>query len=515
MDSNARPTNARARRKCPCALLPAAGLLHCLAVRVLLGCAAGAGTALAAPPPLLDVLGPDLSELPDQGGDPGPQFGAAVAADGEWLLVGMPFAKTGTESSGLVQGGYAGLYRRAGDRWNFQGSVLGNVPSASDGARCGHAVGVVHRTDLYLGLVVGCPNAAGFDGSEPNAGLVLLRSVGDSGGGQIGPRGGTGDRLGASVAAAQTSDGVAWAAVGAPGGEYVRVYRRAAGAPSWSLDTTLTAGNGAAGDLFGHSVAVAAAGSSGYPVWIAVGAPQRANLAGTVYVFRHSSINSTWSQVAQVSAPSLQFGDLFGASVAYWPSGFNNFDDLLVVGAPNRYAGGDSSLDHRRGTVSVFRQGVNNGSFTHDGDVAFNVFLCSSSAVTCEDRNQPMAFGTSVAVDADGVWIGAPGYDQGDGANVGRVYRAEYGPVFGSEGWWVRSMVSPGALSADCVHDPNAWGRSDGRFGDAVAASGALLAVGYPRRGCALEVPPYTTEPRTGQVRVFGTPVALFADGFE
>lgn len=291
------------------------------------------------------------------------------------------------------------------------------------------------------------------------------------------------------------------------------MFRRLPNQASWQEDAILTASNGSPGDLFGYSVAIDVTSTT---VWVAVGAPQHANLAGAAYVY-YRNASGVWTQIEVVHQPSPQSGDLFGAAVAYRVSGLAISDHLLAIGAPNRYPAGNPTVGYRRGTVSIFRQGPFPGEFTHDGDASFNTFLCAAAATLCESREQAMNFGTSLAFEDSDLWIGAPTFNQSDGANVGRVYRARLGPVFNNTGWWLREMLSPGALAdEECDdEDPNVIGRDNGRFGSSLAVVERGIAVGYPGRGCAGAFPPYTTYPRTGQVRVYGIPDQLFGDRFE
>lgn len=472
--------------------------------------------AATAQPVLLDVLDPEsLAYPPQPDDDSGPRFGAALAASGDRLLVGAPRYRFSAE----LRPGAEGEYLRSGDRWlHVDTAVAVNPPESWEEARCGVALAMTERADAWnpaRDQLRGCSGAAVLG---PNAGgAVFLRSSaldGGSSSGLVSYSQQAGAGLGRSVSVAQIVSGTAYAALGAPGAEQVRIYRRDSGSSDWQFETALTASDGSAGDLFGYSVSVAT-GAAGGNVYVVVGAPQRTNLAGAAYVFHRSPATHQWSQAALLLAPSPQFGDLFGASVAYRPGASSLAEDRIAVGAPNRYTDGNASLDHRRGTVSVYQRGEALNSFVHEGEVRFNGFLCTASPAFCADRQQGMEFGTALVFDQDGLWIGAPGFDQNDGANVGRVYRAVFGAVLGDAQWWVRSMLSPGPLNQDCIHDPNGIGRADGRFGTALAVIAGGVAVGYPGRGCVLAVPPYTAEARRGQVWIFGLGYALFGDGFE
>lgn len=457
---------------------------------------------------LLDIITPEFDGMPEQSEDDGPRFGHSVAASSMRLMVGSPkLLQTEYIDGGIIEVGAWADYRRQADDWPLEGWRLPAVHPVHAGMTQGRAVGLIDFGERWIELV-GSP---GYDAHRGQVRTTCRAACNDY---QFFSGSEPGDAFGQVLAV--VGDDYAWPSwlvVGAPGGDYVKVFRRAGNEPAWQEEIVLTASNGNPGDLFGYSVAADAHGSQ---VWVAVGAPQHANLAGAAYVFRRDPAG-VWSQVAVVYQPSPQSGDLFGAAVAYRVSNLAVTDHLLAVGAPGRYPAGDSGVGYRRGTVSIYRQSPFPGDFGHDGDASFNTFLCASNAALCENREQAMDFGAALAFDGEDLWIGAPRYSQSDGANVGRVYRASLGPVFNNSGWWLRQMLSPGPLAEeDCGdQDPNVIGRDNGRFGTSLAAFGNGIAVGYPGRGCVRDVPPYMTYPRTGQVRIYGVPSLMFSDRFE
>ena len=79
---------------------------------------------------------------------------------------------------------------------------------------------------------------------------------------------------------------------------------------AWSQQAKLTASDGAAGDEFGYSVAIS--GDTAV-----IGAPRdddKSDDSGSAYVFTRSG--STWSQQAKLEATDGAAGDVFGISVA-------------------------------------------------------------------------------------------------------------------------------------------------------------------------------------------------------
>ena len=102
----------------------------------------------------------------------------------------------------------------------------------------------------------------------------------------------------------------------------------------WVQQAEFTASDGAAGDLFGVSVAVS--GSTAV-----IGAPDHDQSQGAAYVFVQSG--STWSQQAEFTASDGAAGDEFGISVAVSGS-------TAVVGAFNHTVGSNSN----QGAAYVF-----------------------------------------------------------------------------------------------------------------------------------------------------------------
>ena len=99
------------------------------------------------------------------------------------------------------------------------------------------------------------------------------------------------------------------AVVGAPGNyNYMgTAYVFTGSGGSWPQQAELAGNNGAAGDKFGLSVAIAG------PTAV-VGAPLSTGGAGAAYVYTGSG--STWPQQAELTAADAATGDHFGASVA-------------------------------------------------------------------------------------------------------------------------------------------------------------------------------------------------------
>jgi len=204
--------------------------------------------------------------------------------------------------------------------------------------------------------------------------------------------------------------------------------------PAWRASGRLAASDGAAGDLFGSSVAVAG------PTAV-VGSPHHrvgsARLEGAVYVF--TRVGGSWVQSAELTARDGRPSDEFGFSVALSGS-------TAVVGAPYHAVG--SNIE--QGAAYVFvRRG---SSWTQAGEL------------TAADGGEYDNLGTAVAVDAGTVVVGSDGHQVGANAEQGDAY------VFTPDGTSWRQTAELRASD----------GNPEDFFGSAVAISGSTIVVGAP-----------------------------------
>jgi hypothetical protein len=327
------------------------------------------------------------------------EFGFAAAISGDTIVVGARFAAI----DGINGHGAAYVFVRTGDTWTEQAKL-----AADDGAvydEAGFSVAIDGDT-----LLIGAP----FANESQGKAYVFTRS-------------GTDWTPQATLAA---DDGAAWdrfglslkvvgdtAIVGSPsaaigansyqGAAYV--YARNAGA--WSLQTKLTASDGAAYDEFGVSVALDAD--------TAVVGAHYADVVfsgqGAAYAFVRNG--DVWSEQGKLVSDDAFFGDEFGISVAV--SG-----DTAAVGALFADAGGTEN----EGEAYIFSRV--DGAWSE----AAKLF---PDAVTMGGE-----FGIGVALDGDTAVVGAESAPV-DGEFRGAAYvfsSASATPVPAAE-------VTPGALS--------------------------------------------------------------------
>lgn len=242
------------------------------------------------------------------------------------------------------------------------------------------------------------------------------------------------------VNAAQAGHSVAidgdFALVGAPGDNArgvgagaVHVWQRVAGV--WSFQASIRPLSVAAGDQFGHAVAM----SNGTAL---IGAPGDDNLgqgAGLVYVFVHGTTG--WSQQQMLSGSAVASGDAFGSSIAM-------DGDTAVIGAHR-----DNSIANDSGAVYIMKRNL-----SHWGEQAY---LVAPNAAANDQ------FGSSVALAGDLAVVGAPAADQ-NGVNSGAVY------VFQRNGnVWSAGAALPAVGTS--------WFDA---FGHSLATNGTRIAVGAP-----------------------------------
>ena len=244
----------------------------------------------------------------------------------------------------------------------------------------------------------------------------------------------------------------------------------------------LTASDGVAGDLFGHSVAVD--GDTAV-----VGAYEDESEKGAAYVLAKDS-SGAWSQVAKLTASDGEAGDIFGWSVAVdWDTvvvGARYDDSAYVFTKPGtgwatatetaKLTASDGVVGDWFGqSVAVDGDTVVVGASEDDESGSAYVFTKAADSVwtdatetaklTASDGDDFDEFGKSVAVDGDTVVAGAPNNDG---------YGSAYVFIKPAAGWddaTQTAKLTPGAT------DDGAAGLA-GTFGAAVAVDGDTVVVG-------------------------------------
>lgn len=356
------------------------------------------------------------------------RFGAAVAIDGDTIVVGAPREASSAAvvdgdatDNGAAEAGAAYVFVRGTDgRWRQQAYLKPFNTTAFD--RFGTAVAISGET-----VVVGAPgeasagfglNADPFDETAPNAGAVY---------------------------AFVREDG------------------------SWSQQVYLKASNTDAGDRFGNAVALAGDTlASGAPAErsAATGvdgnqADDTAAEAGATYVFTRT--DGIWRQQVYLKASNTDAFDRFGSALAA-------AGDRIVVGAPGEASASGAPGDNTEPDAGAAYL------FERSGDVWRQELYLKSSETGDDD-----VFGSALALRDDALAVGAPGEDSaatGIGGDPTDVTAGDAGAV------WLFLRDDDGNWNLEAYVKAGNTGAGD-RFGTAVALGGESLAVGAPEEASA------------------------------
>ena len=205
---------------------------------------------------------------------------------------------------------------------------------------------------------------------------------------------------------------------------------------TWSQTAELTASDGAAWDAFGYSVALV--GTTAL-----VGAPYHNSKIGAAYVFTGGS--GIWSQAAELSLSGAAADIELGYSVAL--IGPNN---IALVGTPFIEIGTQTE----QGAVFVYTKPAGGWANTSN----------YTARLTAGDGTAYDWFGISVAGSGSNVLVGAPQHQVGSNIQQGAAY--VYNEANGI--WWQQAELT----ASD--------GAASDYFGDAVAFNGATALVGAP-----------------------------------
>lgn len=366
-------------------------------------------------------------------------FGAAVAIDGNTVVIGAPQKN--------AQLGQAYVFVRAGTKWSQQ-AVLTDESLVS-GDYFGSAVAVSGDTAVV-----------GLSSTKHNVAYVFARSgTAWSGEAKLVPGdSAAGDRFGLTLAA--DGDTIL---VGAP--DKAVAGRAAQGAAfafvrtgtAWSEQAMITSADGAAGDRFGDGLALR--GDTAV-----IGADRKKigdnDAQGAAYVVVRSG--ATWSEQARLLATDGAAQDRFGGSVAVG-------GDVVLVGASQARIG-DSLV---QGAAYLFTR----------TDTTWG----AHAKLTASNGFRQDSFGNAVALSPSGntALVAANQRTIGQNLAQGGVY------VYGLEPQPEGSACITGSdcLSGSCVNSLCAVGSLSVDMGSAAADAGSQLALigsGYKSLGCSV-----------------------------
>jgi hypothetical protein len=407
-----------------------------------------------------------LRKITDPAGAAGDRFGSSVSLRGPRLAVGTPGSDFISDDSGGVC-----IFRQnlgGADQWKLESRL--SQPNCLPGAALGASV-ALSGSDL----AAGAPNL-GTAGSaavwrKEFTGLVPVRTVAQS----------TARQFGRAIA---LHDG--FLAVGAPldsvpavnqGSAYI-FRRNGGGADNWGLVKKITAGDGAANDSFGISVAL----SDAFLVVGAIFDDDRGSDSGSAYVFdRNQGGADQWGQVRKITAGDGSVDNLFGGSLAL-------HEEVLVISSRGssaayiheRNQGGLNLWGLSRKVASPATRSVNVAVHGHtvavgDGNGGFggggvSLFSRNSGGAgnwgllkTIAEPAGAANFGGAVGLSSDILVVGAS-QDETEAANAGAafVYQRNSG---GTNNWGLVRRLAPGGPAADS------------RFGEQVAIESARIVV--------------------------------------
>lgn len=239
-------------------------------------------------------------KLTPSDGAAGDRFGVSVAIDGVTIVVGASL----DDSPGAANSGSAYVFTQNGTTWTQQQKLTAGDGAAQD--QFGNSVAISGNTVVATAFQDDAPLA------NSGSAYVFLR-VGTTWSLQqklTTSDAATNDRLGFSagidndtiVLGAQDDDSPTFNS----GSAYVFVRA----GTTWSQQQRLTASDGASNDLFGHSV-----GISGQTIVVgAIWDDDAGADSGSAYVFLRSG--TTWTQQQKLTAGDGAAGDMFGESVA-------------------------------------------------------------------------------------------------------------------------------------------------------------------------------------------------------
>lgn len=398
--------------------------------RLLVGQPCAAGPGLVAQAGAVDVFDSAASfavagRLVEPVASERARFGAALRLDPDLALVGAP-------GDLATVRGFARIYARAGGVL----SPLQRIEAGDVVPNDGFGFALDRDGDT---LLVGAPGRFGGDGGGHvfirEAGSFVQRALLED---RSVPEGGGLTGIAAALFGGRALLGADLAIV-LPNRAQGAVRAWVGAGASWSPAARLDRGDGAAGEFFGFALAVDGAQA-------AVGAflddtPTGGDDAGSVGVFARGE--GGWQRTQRLLAPDGAAEDWFGRSVAL-------AGDWLVVGAPRDITGAVALAD--TGSVSVFRR--SGGAWT---------FACQ---LVPADGNGDDNFGFALAFDGVRLLVAAPGRDDG-AIDRGAAYAWTVGATCDQwrfDGKLVPQQAPPGALA-----------------GIAIALDGDLAVLGAPQ----------------------------------
>jgi hypothetical protein len=370
------------------------------------------------------------------------EFGTSVAVDGDLAVVGTPRSDVG----GIANQGAAYVFRRSGQTW-LQVKVLANSDPTT-GSFFGQSVTVSGDT-----IAVGAPFGDGVAGAV----YIFSRNAGgaDNWGETrkiVASDAQTNHRFGFAVSL--DADRLAVGASGATAGGNpfqgaVYLFERNLGGPeNWGETIKISSPDGASFDQFGISVEL-----SGDRV--VAGAPNHSSLVpvqGAAYVFeRDEGGAGNWGMRKKFLATNATYNMQFGASVGIDGA-------TIVVGAWSEKVG--SAV--QRGSAHIFERDAGGA-----GNWGFVRRIVAGNGTSYD------YFGAAVAINADRIVVGSTAAGAGIGRGSSYLYERNSG---GANNWGeTRTLTATDGIDFDAFGSSVALDADDilvgARFDDVAGAS--------------------------------------------
>jgi hypothetical protein len=311
----------------------------------------------------------------------------SVSADGLTMLVGA----TLDDSDGLNQGaGYVYIWN--GSTWVYQAQLFS--PDSTYNGQYGCSAALSANGDLaVIGARLASAGKVYIFGRTRSTWSFIQQFSSSGGSGEM--------EFGRSVAISASGQILA---VGVPffdpdgvnNAGAVQVFTRSG--DSWQHSQTLVPNDPTPNALFGHDVAISAAGTR-----LLIGARQDSqfgSISGSAYIFDHDG--RTWSQTVKLTSPDASTGDSFGESVS-----LNG--DIALIGAPGEDVLCPCVSDPHCGSGAAYLFRLERGQWT---------FIHKLFAA---DANDGASFGFDVALGGPHAMIGAED-DSEAASDAGTVY---------------------------------------------------------------------------------------------
>ncbi|HEY7886497.1 MAG TPA: histidine kinase [Cellvibrionaceae bacterium] len=282
-------------------------------------------------------------------------YSVALAADGNTLAVGAYLEDSNTTgingdaaNNDALNTGAVYVFSSSAGAWSQQAYIKADNAGGFD--QFGYSLALAaNGNTLAVGARLEDGSASGINGNGNNnaainSGAVYVFTRNDTDWGQQAyvkaSNTAAGDEFGYSVALTADGNTLAVSAVNenSSANNSGAVYLSSRNEIDWSEEAIVKATDAANGDNFGHSLALAADGTT-----LAVGALNAGN-GGAAYIFSHSHSDNEWSEQAVIQAAETTAGDNFGHSLALSADG-----NTLAVGAIN-----EDSIASNSGAVYLF-----------------------------------------------------------------------------------------------------------------------------------------------------------------